>query len=175
MSECTHWWLSQPEGLCSPPRVILHEPLSGSLLAAALCVPDLCLLAGAVHPSVGSFYPGLVSVRRCCELEPSLGATLSVPIPGIMCSASPFSLRSAVRVVPTLHHSTASALGEGKSPMEKPCGCMQIESLWVRYFFGPPCADSLTQWFSACDLLTTIALCQLLLQAREMRLAQAEV
>lgn len=96
------------------PRLIFHEPLSGSLLAAALCVLDLCLLAGAVHlPTL--FHPGLLSVRRCSELQPSLRAILSVPILGIVPSASPFSLWSTMRVVPVLHHSTASVASPWKS------------------------------------------------------------
>jgi len=111
-SEWTCWWLSQPEGLCSPPRII---SLSGSLLAATLCVPDLYLLAEAVHPPAGLFHLGLLWMRRCSELE----LPVSVPVMGIMRSASPVSLRSTLSMVPTLHHSTASASGQGKSPPGK--------------------------------------------------------
>lgn len=102
-SECTHWWLFHPKSLWWPPWIIFHEPLAGSLLTAALYVPDLCLLAGAMCPSMDSSHPVLLSMRRCSELEPSLRVTLSVPILGIMCSTSPFSLWPAGRV-PTLHH-----------------------------------------------------------------------
>lgn len=105
MSEWTCWWHSQSKGFCSPPYIIFHEPLSGNLLSAALCVLDLCLLARAVHPPMGLFHPGLYSMRRCSQLEPSFRVILYVPVLGIMQSASPFSLLSAMRVMPALRHS----------------------------------------------------------------------
>lgn len=92
-----------PNGLFSMNWEFMELNKLGACSQAALYVPDLCLLAGAICPSMDWFHPVLPSMRRCSELEPSLRVTLSVPVLGIVCSASPFSLWSAMRV-PTLHH-----------------------------------------------------------------------
>lgn len=142
------WGLSPLKGCCSPPGLIFHKPLSGSLLTAAPCVPGLHLFTGTMCPALGSFPPGLLSMRRCSEPEPPLRAILSVPVLGIVPSASPLSIHESGAHAPSQAKGKASFdVGEcpsdhflhhcgknrhGNTLYFEICGVYSEETLWLR-------------------------------------------